>query len=291
MTNIPDDFWLIARAVWENSQKPVANRSGNSSASQSNFAESSLDIEAAIISPGSFLMGSPEHQVPRYLDEGQVRVEITRGFMIAKKPVTQRFWKAFMGTDPWVGTDRVRHGDNYPAVCVSWDDAVAFCDQLTEFARSKSVLPPGVVFRLPTEAEWEYACRAGTTTAYSFGDDETVLGDYAWFGGNTASEQYAHEVAQKKPNPYGLYDMHGNIWEWCLDLYGPLRGGIDPSGPSDRSDPVSEDGVSYRVFRGGCWRVDALMCRSANRDFHVPTSRDRTLGFRVVLGPAISASA
>ena len=129
-------------------------------------------------------------------------------------------------------------------------------------------------YRLPTEAEWEYACRAGTTTAFSFGDDESKLGDYAWFDRNTfyAGEKYAHKVGFKKPNPWGLYDMHGNVWEWCSDWFsGNLSGGVDPVGPG---------GGSGRIIRGGGWKSDSVLCRSALRNEFGPLDRG-VLGFRV----------
>ena len=150
------------------------------------------------------------------------------------------------------------------------------CEKLTDLARKAGKLKADEEYRLPTEAKWEYACRAGTQTAFSFGDDEKQLGEYAWFKGNAfkAGEIYAHKVGLKKPNPWGLHDMHGNVWEWCSDWYGEkLSGGVDPIGP--------EKG-SYRVFRGGGWRLDPGFCRSADRSFSShPSARGIILGFRV----------
>lgn len=286
MDEIPEDMAKILRAVWSGSSSGTTD-SKKQSPPNADEPQNAFNVEVVAIPPGTFLMGSPNHERGRYLDEDQVRVTITNPFLISKTPVTQGQWKEVMGTEPWTETDRVEYGDEYPAVFVSWDDAIAFCDRMTAWARHQSLLPEESVFRLPTEAEWEYACRAGTTTAFSFGDDDHLLPEYGWFAGNTTAEHYAHRVKQKKPNRRGLFDMHGNVWEWCFDYYAPLRGGTNPCGPPDRSEPVYSDGTSFRVFRGGSWRVDANMCRSANRDFHVPSSRDRVLGFRFVIGHPI----
>ncbi|MEO2033591.1 MAG: formylglycine-generating enzyme family protein, partial [Planctomycetaceae bacterium] len=161
-----------------------------------------------------------------------------------------------------------------PVEQVSWDDAVEFCRKLSSRAEEKSA---GWVYRLPTEAEWEYACRAGTTTAYSFGDSEFELGEYAWFREN--SNGTTHPVGEKRPNGWGLYDMHGNVWEWCQDWYADYPSGAlrHPMGPSTGS---------YRVFRGGSWNFPARYCRSAFRFLHTPVNRYNFLGFRLVLIPS-----
>ena len=156
---------------------------------------------------------------------------------------------------------------------ISWLDASLFCEHLTSYEREAGRLSANQTYRLPTEAEWEYACRAGTTTAYSFGDDKSSLGDYAWYSENSRGN--LNEVATKKPNPWGLFDMHGNVFEWCEDWHeGSLSGGNDPKGPSAGSD---------RVFRGGNWYYDGPSdCRSAYRSYYRPTDRNATLGFRIV---------
>ena len=145
--------------------------------------------------------------------------------------VTQAQWQAVMGTTPWDVAKNVKEGDDYPASYVNWPDAVEFCRKLSE--------KEGLEYRLPTEAEWEYACRAGTTTAYSFGDDASELGEYAWYKENAwgAGQKHPHTVGQKKPNPWGLYDMHGNVWEWCSDWRGDYSSEsvTDPAGPSSGS--------------------------------------------------------
>jgi len=172
-------------------------------------------------------------------------------FLICQTEATQAAWKKVMETEPWSGKDYVKEGDDYPATYLTWDDCVSFCKRTG--------------FRLPTEEEWKIACRAGTTTDYCFGDSESDLGDYAWFYDNTwdVDEKYAHQVGQKKPNAFGLYDMHGNVWEWCQDLH--------------------ESGSSLRVFRGGSWSHSAEYCRSADRSRRTPDRRYGRLGFRLAL--------
>jgi len=209
-------------------------------------------------------------------DENQVT--ITRAFELGKTVVTQQQWTEVMGTTPWIdeAEDEAENpptpGDNYPAVCISWDDATEFCAKLTALEQNSGKLSTNQKYRLPTEAEWEYACRAGTTTAYSCGDDESSLGDYAWYCDN--SDDRLHEVATKKPNPWGLFDMHGNVWEWCEDWHeDSLSGGNDPKGPCAGSG---------RVLRGGYWSSDVSNCRSAERHNYDPSCRGGSLGFRIV---------
>jgi sulfatase modifying factor 1 len=145
-------------------------------------------------------------------------------------------------TNPWKDEYSAKEGVNYPATCVSWNDAVAYCKKLSE--------KEGKTYRLPTEAEWEYACRAGTETAWSFGDDEKELGDYAWYKENAweLGEKYAHQVGLKKPNAFGLYDMHGNVSEWCHDYFSKVYYKQSPA-----QDPPGPASGSYRVLRGGSW--------------------------------------
>ena len=200
---------------------------------------------------------------------------ISKGFWMGKYEVTQGQYAAVMGTNP----SHFKGDTNLPVENVSWVDATNFCAKLTEQERQAGRLPDGYVYRLPTEAEWEYACRAGTTTRFSFGDDPdfTGVGEYAWYVENSGGK--THPVGQKKPNPWGLYDMHGNLWEWCLGWYTfSLPGGsvTDPKGPSSGSD---------RVFRGGCWLDYAWDCRSAFRSGRYPGSRLIRIGFRPVLAP------
>ena len=185
-----------------------------------------------------------------------------------------------MTSHNWSGKTNVEVGENFPATFVSWNDATAFCQRLTDTDHKNGKLPAGESYRLPTDAEWEYACRAGTTTAFSFGEDESKLGEYAWFSGNTVGKKYAHKVGIKKPNPWGLHDMHGNVWEWCSDWYdGKLIGGVDPIGPEEGSN---------RVNRGGCWWYSPDYCRSAFRYGYAPSYRNNdVLGFRVARSQSV----
>ena len=227
------------------------------------------------IPAGKFTMGSPKGEEDHQVNEVQVSVTLTKPFRLGKTEVTQGQWKSVMGTEPWNGHEYVQADYDCPATYVNWDDATDFCEKLTTIERKAGKLKADEKYRLPTEAEWEYACRAGTQTAFSFGDDESKLGEYAWFVGNTAGEYYPHKVGMKKPNPWGLHDMHGNVWEWCSDWYDnrKLAGGTDPAGPKGGSD---------RVVRGGDWIREARYCRSAYRRDDFPTYRDCYYGFRVV---------
>ncbi|MFM8727471.1 MAG: formylglycine-generating enzyme family protein [Planctomycetaceae bacterium] len=189
---------------------------------------------------------------------------------MGRTEVTQGQWKKVMGTEPWKGKEYVREGDDYPAVDVSWDDAVEFCKKLSAME--------GKVYRLPTEAEWEYACRGGTKTAFSFGNDEAELGKYAWFDGNARDidERYAHSVAQKQANAFGLYDMHGNVWEWCSDWY-------DDYSSTPLTDPRGPSSGTSRVLRGGSWDNGPNNVRCARRGDSTPGLRGNDFGFRLVL--------
>jgi len=220
-------------------------------------------------------------------DEEQVLVTPRKPFLLGKTEVTQGQWKQVMGTEPWDGQDYVQVDKDCPATFVSYYEAVEFCDKLTDLERKAAKLNVNEEYRLPTEAEWEFACRAGTTTAYSFGD-ESKLNSYAWWGGfdcrvpvqklklgpgNAGREQYAHKVGLKKPNLWGFHDMHGNVLEWCWDRYGQkLSGGTDPVGHEDHYS---------RVLRGGSWRSYPDDCPSAYRFSRHPSGRDDFVGFRV----------
>ena len=227
---------------------------------------------------GTFTMGSPKDEPDRGSNETQHEVTITKAFYMQTTEVTQGQWTAVMGTEPWKGKQYVKEGPNYAATHVSWDDAVAYCKKLSE--------KEGTTYRLPTEAEWEYACRAGTKTTWSFGDDEKVLGDYAWYKENAwdIDEKYAHQVGLKKPNAFGLHDMHGNVFEWCHDYYDEVyykqSSEIakylfikDPTGPVTGSD---------RVLRGGSWIIFARLPRSAVRGRLGAVWRYDGGGFRLV---------
>ena len=241
--------------------------------------EVAIEMELIGIPAGTVTMGSPADEKNRFEDEEQVSVTLTKPFSLGKTEVTQGQWKEVMGTEPWDGQKYVKADKDCPATYVNWGDATEFCKKLTAIERKSGKLKADEEYRLPTEAEWEYACRAGTETAFSYGDDESKLGEYAWFEGNTASEQYAHKVGLKKINPWGLHGMHGNVAEWCSDWYATkLSGGTDPVGPNGGSD---------RVFRGGSWWVHPGFCRSAFRFSRLPSYRDPGMGFRVARSQSV----
>jgi formylglycine-generating enzyme required for sulfatase activity len=204
-------------------------------------------------------------------NEHQHKVAISKAFYMQTTEVTQGQWKAVMGTEPWKVVGKSNEGVDYAATYVNWDDAVAFCKKLSE--------KEGRTYRLPTEAEWEYACRAGTTTTWIFGNDEKELGDYAWFDNNAVSkgQKYAHRVGLKKSNAFGLHDLYGNVWEWCHDYYG-----ADYYKQSPEKDPTGPMYGSFRVLRGGSWMDDAGFTRSAGRYRDVAIWRSNHYGFRLV---------
>jgi len=227
------------------------------------------------IPPGTFRMGSPTNEVGRRGWEGpQTDVIISRGFWMGKYEVTQGEYHAVMGNNPSYFT-----GDaNRPVEQVTWFDATDYCATLTQRERMAGRIPTNCVYRLPTEAEWEYACRGWTSDRrFSYGDDPayTNLTNHAWYIDNSGSK--SHPVGQKLPNPWGLYDMHGNVLEWCQDWWAyNLPGGIviDPQGPGTGGS---------RVVRGGLWYSIASQCRSAYRNFCYPAGSDSLYGFRAVL--------
>ena len=232
-----------------------------------------LNLEMVYIRPGTFTMGSPVTEQGRNDDEIQHTVILTEGFWLGKTVVTQAQWEAVMGGNP---SKFKNAGRDAPVEQVSWDDAMQFCRKLTERERQAGHLPEGHEYTLPTEAQWEYACRAGTTGPFAGNGDLDSMGWYNQNSGNTT-----HPVAQKQPNAWGLYDMHGNVWEWCRDWYGHYPGGsvTDPTGPSSGSD---------RVLRGGSWYSGAAYCRSADRYWFSPGDRYIILGFRLALAPQVS---
>ncbi len=213
-------------------------------------------IELVFIPAGDFLMGSPEDEAGRRENEGpQHRVVISKPFYLGRYEVTQEQWLTLMDTNP----SRFR-GDDNPVNQMTWYECQEFLSKA------------GDGLRLPTEAEWEYACRAGSTTRYHFGDSHELLGDYAWYDGNSGGRM--HPVGGKKPNAWGLYDMHGNAWEWCADYIASYEAAerIDPQGPASGT---------FRVRRGGSWGTIARLCRSAWRDAFAPKHTYGHTGFRV----------
>jgi formylglycine-generating enzyme required for sulfatase activity len=229
------------------------------------------------IPPNTFRLGSPTNEIGRAADEGpQTAVTITHGFWMGKYEVTQRDYLAVLGSNPSQFT-----GDlSRPVETVSWLDATNYCAKLTEQELAAGRIPGGSHYRLPTEAEWEYAARAGTSTRFSYGDDPALTGltSYAWYAVNSGN--MTHPVGQKAPNSWGLYDMEGNVLEWCFDWYGPYPGGFetDPQGPASNA-------IGVRVIRGGAWDGFETDCRSARRGAEgvSPFIHDFILGFRVVL--------
>ena len=223
-----------------------------------------VKMDFVLIKAGSFMMGSEKDYA--YADERSVHeVTITKPFYMGVYEVTQAQWKALMGDNP-----SGFKGDDLPVEMVSWEDCQKFLAKLKEKAGQ------GMICRLPTEAEWEYACRAGSKTEYSFGDDVGSLEDYAWFRAN--SEEKTHPVGQKKPNAWGLYDMHGNVFEWCADGY---DAGYYAKSPED--DPKGPAAAGSRVLRGGSWGYHADDTRSAYRIRVDPSGRRSYCGCRVVV--------
>ncbi len=216
------------------------------------------------VGPATFTMGSPDDESGRNSNEAAHPVTITKGFWLGVVEVTQKQWRAVMGGNPSEFT-----GDDLPVRNVSWDDAMDFCKRVTERERAAMRLPEGYEYTLPTEAQWECACRAGTVGAYA-----GVLDDLAWYDRNCGGQ--TREVGQKLANGWGLYDMHGSVWEWCRDRYGEYTGGLikDPRGPV---------GGAERVIRGGGTDSSAKQCRSALRIGYDPGRRTVGAGFRVAL--------
>ncbi|MCH8048224.1 MAG: formylglycine-generating enzyme family protein [Planctomycetes bacterium] len=236
----------------------------------------SIGMKFTLIPAGEFMMGSPENAKFRYDDQDPVhRVKLTKPFYLGVHEVTQGEFEKVMGTSPWKGGKYVKEGSDYAASYISWDDAVEFCKKLSA--------KEGRTYRLPTEAEWEYACRAGSKTAYSFGADSSKLGAYAWNFDNAyeIGEKYAHLVGQKRANAFGLYDMHGNVWEWCQDWYDK-----EYYAKSPRVDPEGSSTDVSRVRRGGSWDRIGGFCRSALRNWLSPGLRNYDLGFRAALVPS-----
>ncbi len=243
-----------------------------------------LSVPFKKIEKGSFKMGSPANEIGRNSNEDQVNVEISRPFEIMTTEVTQSQWFRVMGNNPSFFKE-VKHCDdhkegmcpNHPVEQVSFNDVQKYITKLnTALKLSGCNGTPSSkkgCYRLPTEAEWEYSARGGTTTAYSFGADSAELKNYAWYISNSEHRR-THKVGLKNPNPKGLYDVHGNVWEWVQDAYtGKLPGGKDPF--------VNTFGAN-RVFRGGSWFGGAPSLRSADRLHDHPSDRSNAVGFRLV---------
>jgi formylglycine-generating enzyme required for sulfatase activity len=226
-------------------------------------------IKLVQIHAGTFTMGSVEGEANRGADEGPVmQVTLTEDFYLGATDVTQGQYESVTGTNP---SDFKNVGTNAPVEQVTFAEAMAFCEKLTERESATGRLPDGYAFTLPTEAQWEYACRAGTTGPYA-GDIPAM----SWFDSNSGGT--THPVGLEKPNAWGLYDMSGNVYQWCLDWYAkryPGGSAIDPTGPATGT---------VHVLRGGGWYYDKTYCRSAYRDFD-PGFRANFIGFRVAISP------
>ena len=244
-------------------------------------------------------MGSPATELGRFPDEVQHEVKIERDFWMGKTEVTQLQWDAVMKTNPEKYNQAWYHGDALPMENVSWTEANEFCRRLTEQERAAKRIPADAVFRLPTEAEWEYACRAGTTTAYNNGKDFLQKGtncpelaEVATFrfnsGGKRGRFNRTKQVATRKPNAWGFLDMHGNVAEWCDDNYTiitpPVPENEKKSKKSKKQEPpVVNDKASEKIIRGGSFMSMPQFCRAAYRGSAEPVTRSNTIGFRVVL--------
>ena len=239
--------------------------------------KNSIGMEFVLIPEGTFMMGSPASEAYRNKDEAQHQVKISKPFYMQSTEVTLQQWRKLMSKRFFGGKKGEK---NMPVVKVSWFDCLEFIEKLNKLNEG--------TYRLPTEAEWEYACRSGATTAYSWGND--IDCKKAMFSNNVLKSNECVEYYKSKgiqqdrpapvksfpPNAWGLYDMHGNVWEWCQDWYGPYPKElvVDPKGPDEEG--------KKKVRRGGSWFKEGWLCRAANRNVGHPGSKYRTLGFRVV---------
>jgi len=260
-TGLPDDFTM--GLLESDATKPSqVNPTSNLPKTITN----TIGMEFVLIPAGTFTMGSPDSDQDANDNEKPAhQVTISQPFYLGKYEVTEAQWKAVMDENP-----SKFKGANHPVERVSWNDTQQFIQKLNEREGSR-------FYRLPTEAEWEYACRADTATIYSFGDDPAQLDDYAWYNANSGGK--THPVGKKKPNPWGLYDMHGNVWEWVQDLYVDDYYQYSPT-----SDPQGPTRGESRVLRGGSWIGHGQYARSAYRDRNVPGGRDVINGFRLARG-------
>lgn len=274
-------------------------------AEQPKTISNSIGMELVLIPKGTFAMGSPLSELGSKDNERQHEVTISKDYFLCIHEVTQAQYERVTGRNPsqfngHVLAERVpakkhpvtgrtieeakiipKDTSSFPVDSVTWDDAVYFCKRLSSLPEERKA---GRVYRLPTEAEWEYACRAGSKTLFSFEGSKTTLDEYAWYRQNSSENARSHRphpVGKKKPNSWGLYDMHGNLLEWCQDWYAeyPEASLTDPTGPSSGSDSLGD----RRVLRGGCFGWDAMHCRSATRNSCSPSYRSNRHGFRVAL--------
>ena len=256
-----DDLALVSSAIVARGLRDIAR------IEQPKEFTNSIGMRFVLIPAGEFTMGSNEG---RDNEKPPHKVRITRPFYLGVFPVTQAEYQAVTGQNPSHFSDNPRH----PVAQVSWNDAVAFAQKLSQLTGE---LKRGLTYRLPWEAEWEYACRAGSTGKWCYGDQASQLGDYAWYRGNSRE---THPVGEKKPNAWGLHDMHGNVWEWCQDLY---EAGYYEKSPTD--DPPGPSSGSDRVYRGGSWNYYGPDCRSGFRYGGTPGFRVSDVSFRLVQVP------
>lgn len=259
----------------------IGDGSGLTGVNASSFADAPSNVMPALgmvwIKPGTFLMGSPASELGRGDDETQHSVTLTKGFYMGVHEVTQAEYQSVLGNNPSAFT-----GDaNRPVEQVTWSQATTYCATLTNIEQAAGRIPSSWSYRLPTEAEWEYCCRAGArTTRFGYGDDlnAAALTNYAWYSSNSGNT--THPVEQKHGNAWGLMDMHGNVFEWCLDYFDayPAGSAIDPQGPKTGT---------WRASRGGSWGYNASFCRSAQRGSNNPDLVSSYFGFRVVLAPVL----
>ena len=276
----------LRRVVESMAGVPVGTQAGSKSAkprdgaAHSNLSEpkraKSAEVKLVEIAPGSFWMGSPDGEIGRGQGENLRVVQLTEAFLLSVTPITQRQYENVVGR-----RTNADDGDDSPVTQVNWFDAIKFCNKLSELEGYRPAYrvtglsvewdQDASGYRLPTETEWEFACRAGTTTAFCSGDDSNALRVVGWFY-EIATTQI-QSVGLKRANAFGLFDMHGGVWEWCWDWYGDCAGSaIDPIGPSI--------GLS-RVYRGGGWNSASRYCRSASRDWNAPSYFSDNVGFRI----------
>ena len=276
--SLPSTNWLcLTNVVLTNAPMQFLPDPTSSNAA-TRFYRVMVPMDMVWIQPGTFTLGSPTNEVDRDPDEGpQMAVTISQGVWMSKYLVTQTNFATVITNWPnYLGDS------NNPVTAVTWSDATNYCAKLTQLDRAAGRIPSNWAYRLPTEAEWEYACRAGTATRFSYGDDPgyTNLAQYAWYHDNGGYQ--THPAGQKLPNPWGLYDMAGNVWEWCQDWYSAYPGGsvTDPQGPATGT---------RHVLRGGGYYSYGHYCRSAFRNFPDPLTWTFAFGFRVVLAPLRTA--
>jgi formylglycine-generating enzyme required for sulfatase activity len=241
-----------------------------------------LGIKFVLIQPGTFAMGSPDEEEGRRVNEGpRHEVQLSQAFYLAVHPVTQQQYEKLTSRNPARFTAKMGGGPEHPVENVSWEEAVEFCRRLGQLPAEREAQH---VYRLPTEAEWEYACRAGTATPFCFGAalasaQANFDGGYPFGGADRGrSLQQTTRVGAYPPSNFGLHDMHGNVWEWCADWLAS-----DAYSHAARRNPQGPAQGQFRVIRGGSWRSHAATCRAAYRNGLGPKSRDSCTGFRVVL--------